>query len=60
MNNKGLLGWVVNHSFGLIKDTGQAAVVLLVVAILLLAFSVVNSKSEKTLSNDNPHPVGSL
>lgn len=58
MEQKGLLGWIVRHSFGLIKNTSQAAIVLLVAALLLIGYSFMNAQSDTVLQNSSPHPVG--
>lgn len=57
MENKGLLTWMVNHSFGLLRNTSQAAVLLLVVAVVLMGLSFKNMKSDAVIPNDNPHPA---
>lgn len=57
MEQKGLLGWIVRHSFGVIKNTGQAAVLLLVLALALIVFSFMNAQSDTVLPNSSPHKV---
>lgn len=56
MKQKGLLQFIVDHSFGYVQNTGQAAVLLLVISVILIVLSFMGDGGT-TIENVNPHPV---